>query len=282
MRAAKSWKLAVCAAAITAIASSAALAGVFDDEFAREQLKKTQADVADFREQSSARFERLEAALKMQVELANQIEGLRAELAKLRGQLEVSSYEIETSQKRQRDFYVDLDGRLRKIEGTVGELATKAAEPPPPPSKPKVDPTVETRAYEEGLNLFKSGKYKESQAAFESFAKEFPASTLVSSAYFWLGNSLYALRDCKRAIEAHNQVITQFPESSKAPDAMLAVATCQQELNDAKSARSTLEALIGKYAQAPAADTARKTLEALNKQAKQAEAQPAAKQSKRK
>lgn len=260
MRAGRSSVLAVCCAAVF---SSAAHAGVFDDEFAREQITKTQAEVADFRDQTGARFERLEAALKMQVELANQIEGLRAELAKLRGQLEVSAHEIETSQKRQRDFYVDLDARLRKVEGTVGELALKAAEPPPPPAKPKVDPAAETRAYEDAINLVKDKRYKDAVTAFEGFLKEYPGSILASSAHFWLGNSFYALRDCKRAIETHNFVIAQYPESSKAPDSMLAIASCQQEQNDAKGARKTLETLISKYAQAPAADTARKTLETL-------------------
>jgi tol-pal system protein YbgF len=260
MAAARSSVLAVCFAAVF---SSAAYAGVFDDEFAREQVKKTQAEVADFRDQTGARFERLEAALKMQVELANQIEGLRAELAKLRGQLEVSAYEIETSQKRQRDFYVDLDARLRKVEGTVGELALKAAEPPPPPAKPKVDPAAETRAYEDAINLVKDKRYKEAVTAFEGFLKEYPSSVLASSAHFWLGNSFYALRDCQRAIDTHNLVIARYPESSKAPDSMLAIASCQQELNDAKGARKTLETLISKYAQAPAAETARKTLETL-------------------
>ena len=48
-------------------------AGVFDDDVAREQNAKTQKELAEFRGQTAATLERLEAALKMQIELANQI-----------------------------------------------------------------------------------------------------------------------------------------------------------------------------------------------------------------
>jgi len=62
---------------------------------------------------------------RSQLELANQIEQAKADMAKLRGQIEVVSYELEASQKRQKDFYVDLDNRLRKLETTSADAETK-------------------------------------------------------------------------------------------------------------------------------------------------------------
>jgi tol-pal system protein YbgF len=236
-------------------------AGVFDDDLARAQINKTQEELGAFRTQTAATLERLESALKMQLELANQIEAVRADVAKLRGQVELLGHASETGEKRQRDFYLDLDGRLRKIEGSVGELQAKAtAAPPPPPPVAKIDPLAETRVYEEALNLFKLRKYKDAQTAFEGFLRDYPAGSLAPSAHFWLANSHYAQRDCKSAIDAHNVVVTQYPESNKAPDSMLAIATCQQEMKDAKSARKTLEKLVVVYSQSPAAATARQRL----------------------
>jgi hypothetical protein len=60
---------------------------------------------------------------------------------------------------------------------------------------------------------------------------------LTPSAYYWLGNAHYSLRDCKKAIEAHRVVVNKWPANAKAPDALLNMATCQQELADAKGAR---------------------------------------------
>jgi TolA-binding protein len=42
-------------------------------------------------------------------------------------------------------------------------------------------------------------------------------------------------------------VASKWPANAKAPDALLNIATCQQELADAKGAKSTLEALVAKY-----------------------------------
>src|SRR6185369_1514960 len=86
-----------------------AQAGLFDDTEARNQI-------INMRNDYNARFDKLEASARSQLELANQIEQLKAEIAKLRGQIEVLSYESEATQKRQKDFYVDLDNRLRRID----------------------------------------------------------------------------------------------------------------------------------------------------------------------
>jgi tol-pal system protein YbgF len=60
------------------------------------------------------------------IQLMNQIEGLQAELGKLRGQLEVLSNGLDNAQKRQRDMYLDLDTRLRRIEQQTGDTGAKA------------------------------------------------------------------------------------------------------------------------------------------------------------
>jgi tol-pal system protein YbgF len=50
------------------------------------------------------------------LQLLNQVEQLNGEISRLRGQMEVLNNEIANAQKRQRDMYVDLDTRLRRIE----------------------------------------------------------------------------------------------------------------------------------------------------------------------
>src|SRR4249919_1782023 len=50
------------------------------------------------------------------IQLMNQVEAQQAEISKLRGQLEVLSNGLENAQKRQRDMYLDLDTRMRRIE----------------------------------------------------------------------------------------------------------------------------------------------------------------------
>jgi tol-pal system protein YbgF len=201
------------ALAVAALGVGTAQAGMFDDDEARRQIK-------DLAAKSEARFDQQG---KAQLDLANQLSRQAEEIARLRGQVESLGYELETAKKRQQDFYLDLDSRLRKLEGG-GTAPADAA------------------------------------ALFGAFIQKAPDSSLAPNAQFWLGNAWIAQRDCKRAIEAHSVVTTKYADSPKAADSWLAMANCQQEMGSPAVARRSLETLVAKYPNAPAADTARERL----------------------
>ena len=234
---------------IAALGAAQAQAGVFDDEEARRQ-------VTDLRIKTEARFDQ---QAKGQLDLASQIQRQADEISRLRGQIETLNYELETAKKRQQDFYLDLDTRLRKFE--TADSANPTVNPENGPnSKPATDPAKESQEYEAALNQFKAGKYKEAAAGFGAYVQKYPASSLAPNAQYWLGNAWYAQRDCKRAIEAQSVVTTKYADSAKAPDAWLAIATCQQELGNPTGFKRSLETVIAKYPTAPAADAARERL----------------------
>ena len=232
-----------------------ARAGLFDDDEARRKIEDLTAKVA----------ERVDTLSKAQIELMNQIQSLREENARLRGQVETLQYEVESAKKRQQDFYVDLDGRISKFEGQANggdptQGVSGANTGADNSARKPADPAAETREYEAALNLFKANKLKESAAAFDAFGKTHPDSGLAPSAYYWQGNALTAQRDCKRAIDVYRVVTTRWPQNPRAADALVGVASCQQELGDAKSARTALEAVIAKYPDSTAAATAKQRL----------------------
>ena len=233
---------------LAALGAAQAQAGVFDDDEARRQI-------ADQRIKTDARFDQ---QAKAQLDLSSQIQRQADEIARLRGQIETLNYELETAKKRQQDFYLDLDTRLRKFETPT---AANAADPAAATlAKPTADPAKESQEYEATLNQFKSGKYKDAAAGFAAFVQKYPDSQLAPNAQYWLGNAWYAQRDCKRAIEAQSVVTTKYADSPKAPDAWLAMATCQQEMGSAGAAKRSLESLLAKYPNTPAADAARERL----------------------
>jgi tol-pal system protein YbgF len=234
---------------IAALGAVQAHAGVFDDDEARRQI-------VDLKVKTEARFDQ---QAKAQLDLASQIQRQVEEIARLRGQIETLTYELETAKKRQQDFYLDLDTRLRKFEASASANATVAPENGAN-SKPAADPGKETQDYEAALNQFKAGKYKEAAAGFGAFVQKYPDSSLAPNAQYWLGNAWYAQRDCKRAIEAQSVVTTKYADSAKAPDAWLAIATCQQEMGNPTGTRRSLETVLTKYPGTPAADTARERL----------------------
>lgn len=226
-----------------------ALAGMFDDTEARQRIEKLRTDL-------DAVTERVDLASKNQIDFANQSEALKTELARIRGQMEVLLNEIETTQKRQRDFYVDLDTRLRKLE--------TAAIAPPPEAKPaepaKPDPAQEGRDYEGALGTFKAGKYKEAEAAFQTFIKTYPSSSLLPNAHYWAASSHFQLKEFDKAAEMFAKVAATWPNDAKAPDALLAQGNALTEAGDGKGARKVLEALIAQYPGTTAAQTAKQRL----------------------
>jgi tol-pal system protein YbgF len=286
----------LCAVFVFSIVCVAAShAGLFDDEEARKQIVQLRNQVAEQQRVIDQRLGELEAQARNRsiIDLFNQVETLRAEMARLRGQLELLQNEIENSQKRQRDLYVDLDGRMRKIEAAQ-EAARQAAantptqpsimpdplrsappavagQPQPPlqstpvapqvtPVVPVADPSREQATYDQGLEHFRAGRFAEAVTAFQFFVRSYPRSPLASSAQYWIGNSLYATRDFRGAIAAQRQLLSQYPDSGKAPDALLNIATSQSELGDIQGARATLQEVNAKYPSSEAAAKARQRL----------------------
>ena len=247
-------------------------AALFDDDEARKRIELLKSRVDQLEGSLSGRVGTLEATVKSQglVELLRDVEQIKADIAKLRGQYEVLTYELEQAQKRQRDLYLDLDGRLRKLESAASPAAAAPNAPPATtdsaPATPSRTPPVaadvagEQRAYDAALDQFKSANYAAAVASFQTFARTYPRSPLAPSAMYWAGNAQYALRDFRAAIATQRQLIATYPDSQKVPDAMLNIASCQLELGDAGGVRRTLEDLVAKYPNSEAGGKARQRL----------------------
>lgn len=254
-----------------------AWAGMFDED-ARREVSEVRKQIEAQNKANDERFNRLDESIKSLgvIQLLQQIEMLNAELSKLRGQIEVLNYQNEQLQKRQRDFYVDLDTRLRRLEGgsspatttsdagqsssgTVAAAQPAAAKPPAP------NPAAENKAYESASNLFKKGDYPRAVDAFSTFLQSYPGSTLAANAQYWIGISHFNLKDYKNAQAAQESLIKMFPESPKVPDALLAMGSIQLEQGDLGSARNTLEDIIAKYPGTEAAGKARTRLASIRR-----------------
>lgn len=227
-------------------------AALFEDDEARRAIIDLRGRLDGLNTRLDSRLD-TKADKSVALELANQNELLRAEIAKLRGQIEVLTNELANEQRRQKSFYTDLDGRLRKLEPQRMTVDGKEAD---------VGPN-EQRTYESALSLFKAGDYRGAATSFSNFVANHPGSAYSGSAYYWLGSSFYALRDYKSAIAAHQMVVNRYPDNPRAPDSLLNIATSYTELKDKANARNTLDALITQYPTSTAAATAKERIAKL-------------------
>lgn len=184
------------------------------------------------------------------ISLADQSDQLNQQIAQLRGQVELLTHQVNQLDQRQKDFYNNLDARLRKLEpqtATIdGQQATVAPE--------------ETKAYNDALNLFKAGNYAGADTALNNFIKQYPQSGYLSSVQYWLGNVQFAREQYRSAISTHQALIKNHPDSTFVPDALLSIASSYVELKDNVNAKKTLNTLISKYPDSTAAQQAKDKL----------------------
>ena len=202
-----------CIAAGSAVIATPARAALFDDDEARKRIDALRVSVEQLEAQMSQRLERIETKDAALVDMFRDVEQIKADIARLRGQYEVLTYELEQAQKRQRDLYLDLDSRCARSKAgparrppprtrhrprrrrrgrTAGAGAGAAARPG--------DAATEQRAYDSALDQFKGGSYPAAIASFQSFVNTYPKSPLAPSALYWVGNAQYAQRDFRAAI----------------------------------------------------------------------------------
>jgi tol-pal system protein YbgF len=266
------------------------------DDTARKQIAE-QARRIDALSEQLTRVENslknLSSAPNPALALSQQLEQMRQEMNQLRGQLEVLGNEIQGASKRQRDMYLDLDTRMKRLEQAGAAPAAPAASSPQPPTagaKPPSSPPpaagtkppssslpspappaaaqagggdAEARAYDAAQGQRRIGNYPAAIAGFQHFVAQYPKSPLAHRAMYWIGDSQYNLRDFNNAIASQNKLIAAWPESASVPDALLNIASCQLELGDNAAARKTLDGLVARYPASDAAEKARRRLATL-------------------
>jgi tol-pal system protein YbgF len=286
------------------LCASNANAGLFDDDEARRQIKALAEKVDAQNKATEERFTKLDESFKNLgiIQLLNQIELLNTEIARLRGQVEVLANQNEQLQKRQRDFYLDIDTRLRVLEGntvpSTGQApstslgaptsSSSTPTPAPTPAAGAVSSTVpaatvapissaatvvadvaqrekENKAYDVGTSAFRRGDFAAAIRAFNTFHSDYPQSQLAPNALYWTGLCQFNLKDYGQARATQESLLKKYPDSNKAPDAMLVIASVHAEMGDAGAARNSYEDIIAKYSSSDAAAKARTRLSGLRK-----------------
>jgi tol-pal system protein YbgF len=227
---------------------------LFDDDEARKAILDLRQKFEAHKQAADAAQARLsEGASTVQrslLELSNQNEQLRAEIARLRGQNEQLAREVSELQRQQKDVQAGVDARLRQVEPV--KVSLEGADFTAAPD--------EKRDFDAAMALLRKGDFVSASDSYAAFMRRYPSSGYTPSALYWLGNAQFANRAYKEAIESHRRLFSQFPAHLRAPEAMLAVANSQFELKDGKAAQRTLETLVKLYPQSEAAAAGRERL----------------------
>lgn len=262
-------------------------AALFDDKEARKKILEIEASMNNQNQASQAaltelkkaqqaveqRLVAIEAITKGQVlgDMQSQIEALNQEVARLKGELEVASHNVDATQQRQKDLYGDTDTRLRKLEASVTQASvgqamdgaeTSTSVATVPANLPNKN-TQEYQLLELANGLSKEAKHKDAFNAYGKFLKDYPNSALAGDALYGLGYSQFALKNYRSAIATQQKMLDLHPNSAKVSDAMFNMANSQIQLGFVQNAKKTLRDLIAKFPNSEVTPTAQKRLKAL-------------------
>lgn len=181
-------------------------------------------------------------------------------------------------------------GSLSELKRVSAEAVAQAAvhtdvprDVPPPPAQSSVTQTEPPRpagaaprtaqdsalsakdAYDRAQGQYGKGQYDIALTSFKLFLIQYPDSSLVPNAHFWMAECYFRTRDYERGIEEYEQVVKNYPKSEKASRALYRKAIAFLELNDKEAARTTLRQLIAAYPKSEDVKPAREKLAFLNK-----------------
>jgi tol-pal system protein YbgF len=234
------------------------MAGLFSDDDARKQVKQLEERVVKLEQALATAEADKEQYIRSTLDLQIQMETLNAELRKLRGQNEEFTHNLQDAEKRQKDFYIDLDTRLRRIEAgdataerVVGTKGVSA------------DPVSENRAFEAAYTFYKAENYPNAATAFRDFLKSYPQSVHEANVRYWMGNAYFLVKDCKNSVSSYQALIDKYQDHPRVPEAMVNMAECQLTLNNKTAARKTLKQITSRFPGSDASEKAKKRLAAI-------------------
>jgi tol-pal system protein YbgF len=212
------------------------------------------------------------------VDLLNQVTALKNDVQTLRAQLEELQHDTAQSRQSSHDQYLDLDGRISRLEGgatpAVPPPATPAAKPPATTARDTA-PAVhgdagalakgadERGQYEAAFDTLRSGDYVGSARQFQAFLERYPDGVYAPNARYWLGESYYATQNYTLAQQQFQALLDRYPTHDKAAGALLKIGLSQYGLRQLDAAQDTLRRVIQQYPDTDAARTADDRLRAI-------------------
>lgn len=212
------------------------------------------------------------------VDLLNQVNGLKNEVQALRAQLEELQHQQQQWHDSSRNQYLDLDGRLNRLEGggaAAPPASARAATPAAAPGSSEQAPAVygdpgalakgegERAAYDAAFDVLKAGRYDESAGMFQEFLQRYPNGAWAPNALYWLGESYYVTQNYPLAQQQFQALLDRYPTHDKAPGALLKVGLSQYGLKQVDAAQATLGKVVELYPGTDAARTADDRLRAM-------------------
>jgi tol-pal system protein YbgF len=149
------------------------------------------------------------------------------------------------------DSGADNGGTVRgRPPGVLGTLPAGSDAAPPPRTAAGPDSDDSRAQFSNAMNLLAKARYDEAAAAFRAFADTHPKDPLAPQAVYWVADISYVQKDYANATRGFAEVIKKYPDSARAPDAMLKLGQSLIAAGQKPEGCTALAALPAKYPKA--------------------------------
>lgn len=222
-------------------------------------------------EQRLATIERMmEARQGAQLDMMNQLNSLQQDVSELRGITEEHEYRLEQVLQRQREIYQEIDRRFSQLKQQGGG-STLSGMQEVPTSTTDSDSSDSNSGYSSNLNendaydraialVLEDKRYDAAIPAFEQFIKQFPNSSYLPNAHYWLGQLQFAEQEYDAARQHFKTVVDNFPESNKRADCILKLGVIASEQGKSADAEVYYQQVIEEYPDSTEANLAKQRL----------------------
>jgi tol-pal system protein YbgF len=202
-------------------------------------------------------------------DLTGRVDALEGQLKTMTGQIEAMEYKLRQLEDGQRRLKGDVEFRLNALENPGGTPPADAAAAPtaanagaaavpgkPPgtaaptpakPAAPAAKPATDAAAWTAAYPKVTARDWPGVETAMSQFIADWPKSTRVPQAKYWLGRSFAARSQYPQAAKAFLDVYQSAPRSTPAPDALIALANALNAMTKPKDACQVLGELESVY-----------------------------------
>ncbi len=188
-------------------------------------------------------------------ELFYQLQVLQQELQELRGMAEEQTYQLNRLARDQKEQYIDLDGRIRKLLRIDGPTPIVRSISDAPTTLAG-EPATERDAYTAAFNLMKGRQFEESATAFDQLIIDYPNGQYTPNAFYWLGELYLTSVETEKARQSFVQVVNLYPDHQKVPDALYKLGVVYHRLGDTQQSLQYLNRVRSEHPQSSAAGLA--------------------------
>ena len=167
------------------------------------------------------------------------------------------------------DRISSIEEEIRKLNKTLTELQLSSIELEDQINKQESFEPIksiqhnkedEKKRFESSFEMIRIGDYSNAEDSLTAFIEDFPVSSYIDDAKYWLAESLYAQMKYEQALNIFEQIVIDYPLSEKMMESILKSGFSHLELSNKTSAKAIFEKVIRDYPNSSASTLAQERL----------------------